>query len=352
MSARRPEEEVEEGYFASISDLMVGILLIFLLMLTVFALNFADEDKDAVIIQLTAERDAARVEVRRLTDELDREHLQRQRLVEELNRERVEVRRLTDELERESVERRRLADAISQLQARLVELLQRDAARQAELGVVLARLATIEEDISSQSRRVQLLREQLLTQIQANLRARNIQVEISQQQDVLRLPSEEIFQSGTANFTSQGRQRMIVLLDELSRLLPCYALGSSPPPGCATVTPIFETVLFEGHTDTVPYGGDPLGNWRLSTDRARAMIDLMQGPLAPLAELRNASGQNMLGLAGYGESRTLQGLAGVDPKNRRIEIRFLLAASREAEIVELRESLDQLRTRLEALRVP
>jgi chemotaxis protein MotB len=37
-------DETGEGYFASVSDLMVGILFVFLLMLTVFALNFREEE--------------------------------------------------------------------------------------------------------------------------------------------------------------------------------------------------------------------------------------------------------------------------------------------------------------------
>jgi len=36
------ERKCGEGYFASVSDMMVGILFIFLLLLTVFALNFRD----------------------------------------------------------------------------------------------------------------------------------------------------------------------------------------------------------------------------------------------------------------------------------------------------------------------
>ncbi len=62
-------EEGGEGYFASVSDLMVGILFVFLLMLTVFALNFRDTEdeqkvaRDELIKQqqltLLAQRDAA-----------------------------------------------------------------------------------------------------------------------------------------------------------------------------------------------------------------------------------------------------------------------------------------------------
>src|SRR5689334_6171067 len=45
-------EEAGEGYFASVSDLMVGVLFIFLLMLAVFAINYADQDKEAEIARL------------------------------------------------------------------------------------------------------------------------------------------------------------------------------------------------------------------------------------------------------------------------------------------------------------
>ena len=40
------EESGGEGYFASVSDMMVGILFIFLLLLTVFALNFRDAEQE------------------------------------------------------------------------------------------------------------------------------------------------------------------------------------------------------------------------------------------------------------------------------------------------------------------
>jgi len=43
------EAESGEGYFASVSDLMVGILFVFLLMLTVFALNFRDAAEDQMV---------------------------------------------------------------------------------------------------------------------------------------------------------------------------------------------------------------------------------------------------------------------------------------------------------------
>ena len=43
MSDNGLTETEGEGYFASVSDLMVGVLFVFLLMLTILALNFRDD---------------------------------------------------------------------------------------------------------------------------------------------------------------------------------------------------------------------------------------------------------------------------------------------------------------------
>ncbi len=311
MAARRPEnDEAAEGYFASISDLMVGILFIFLLMLTVFALNFADEDKDEIIRRLTIDRDAARAQLARQASEIEQ-----------------------------------LGVEIGRLRATLAAFTDREKRHNEELDAIVNRVGQIESEVSTESRRMQELRSHLLAQIKKNLREKQIEVEISEQQDVLRLPSKEIFQLGTAAFTPPGREQMLVLLEEMARLMPCYAAG--PSTGCDNASPIFETVLIEGHTDTLP--GE---NWRLSTERALAVRGLMVGPLSNLIDLRNQVGQPLLGLAGYGASRPLPQIAGNDPRNRRIEVRFLLSASREAELATLRASLGQLRKRLEALQKP
>ena len=58
------DEEGGEGYFASVSDLMVGVLFVFLLMLTVFALNFRDAEQAQMV--------AREIHDRALSD-LDRE---------------------------------------------------------------------------------------------------------------------------------------------------------------------------------------------------------------------------------------------------------------------------------------
>ena len=51
----RSEEAESEGYFASVSDLMVGVLFVFLLMLTMFALNFRDDSAQLDELKVRAE---------------------------------------------------------------------------------------------------------------------------------------------------------------------------------------------------------------------------------------------------------------------------------------------------------
>ena len=46
MAVREQEGEGGDGYFASVSDLMVGILFVFLLMMTVYALNYRKAEQN------------------------------------------------------------------------------------------------------------------------------------------------------------------------------------------------------------------------------------------------------------------------------------------------------------------
>ena len=63
------EESGGEGYFASVSDMMVGILFIFLLLLTVFALNFreAEQEQKVKLADLLRRKDAPRRQRSRAT---------------------------------------------------------------------------------------------------------------------------------------------------------------------------------------------------------------------------------------------------------------------------------------------
>jgi chemotaxis protein MotB len=70
MALRDDEEGGAEGYFASVSDLMVGILFVFLLMLTVFALNYRVAEHDLEVSRARFDSEKARADrVRELLEQ-------------------------------------------------------------------------------------------------------------------------------------------------------------------------------------------------------------------------------------------------------------------------------------------
>ena len=297
------QEEAGEGYFASISDLMVGILFIFLLMLAVFAINYASEDKDQRIRDLEKQ-----------------------------------IAELTLQLQKKETELSKLSIAVEELTA------ERDRLRNG-LAELIKQLEGVTFSLQGAQGRPERIRQDLLLTLKGDLDKRGVDVDIEVAPGILRLSSEGLFELDKDEFTPRGREKAIVLLDRMAALLPCYSTAAQSAADCRTTQPVFETILIEGHTDTRPTDRRG-GNWTLSTDRARAFLDLMVGPALVLRELRNAGGQPMLGLAGYGDSRPRAGIDGADARNRRIEVRFILSGQQESlsgNIVRLNDALKELR---------
>lgn len=314
MRSQAEIEDAGEGYFASISDLMVGILFIFLLMLAVFAINYATEDKDKTIDEL-------RRQITELT--IERDYLR-----ELLAQKDAELVALSRDLAQVSADRDRLREGLTAL------------IRELE-GVSIG----LQDDQGSLER----VRSELLFSLQKDLERKGVRVEVDAGQGILRLSSEGLFELDQARFTSSGLAEAKALIDEMGRLLPCYSKADQAPLICKN-QPIFETVLIEGHTDTRRSNMEG-GNWKLSTDRARAFLDLMAQSGSLLDQLKNDNDQLLLGLAGYGESRPLPHIDGTDHRNRRIEIRFLLSADRES-LAKRIQGLDELVRNLRSLAAP
>jgi len=302
-------EEAGEGYFASISDLMVGVLFVFLLMLTILALNFKDDTAKLAAAIERAEAAEARAEAA-LRD------LARQ--VEEAQRREDEARRLREQNERF---RSRLAEAAEALQR---EVRYREAARA-----------------------------DLLERLEQGLKQRGIRVLLDQQSGVLRLSEEVPFQTGRSELTETTRRTVQALGDVLATTLPCFTAGAAPLRRCAsTDAPILEALLVEGHTDRQPYPA-PLTaaqstqrNDELSAARALTVFAELRRLQPTLDGLRGPSDQPLLGVSGYGERRPLPGALTLDPVdlalNRRIDLRFILSSRTSEGIRELVDSITAL----------
>lgn len=284
-----PAEEIEgsgEGYFASISDLMVGVLFVFLLMLTVFAISFRSAEDDT----------------RSLEEEL-------QRALAEVEAEKARNQELT---ERVRLQREQLLQALDLLEG---ELETRSA-----------------------------VRDRMLSRIKRRLERRGITVQVDARSGVLRLGERELrFATRSAELSDNAGATTDALAAVLADVLPCFAQGAAVQACEPGDTAMLEAVLVEGHTDRRPLGSGSRfrDNFDLSAQRSLTVFRRMIGIAPALRELSNTEGQPLLAVAGYGESRLIrQGASEEDhAANRRIDLRFVLSAPAAAEIRRLSDEI-------------
>jgi chemotaxis protein MotB len=283
--AHLPAAEEEPSYLVSVSDLMVGMLFIFIIILMAFALNLrvAEDDASQAQTKLVRERDEVQVEKESLALERDRLAAERDRLA-----------------------------------------LERDA-----LSLVTAQLLSDHE-----------VRSDLLATVQSQLRDRQVEVSLDPKAGVLRLPEELLFDSAEAVFRPEGRRRLQELAEVLARTLPCYS--RAPPmsqvdcPG--EPQPLLEAVLIEGHTDDVPIStAEFADNWELASTRAINTYEALMAFQPSLGDLHNGSGEDLLGVSGYEAHRpvSLEPTPAGRRLNRRIDLRFLIAAPSPQELTEI-----------------
>jgi chemotaxis protein MotB len=292
-------EEGGEGYFASASDLMVGVLFVFLLMLTVFALNFRDAE--------------------------DEQKVSRQDLIEQLQK------------TKEAEDRARRAEE----EARIKE-----AANQRLRALLEQAVTQLERDIQSR----QLMRTQLLTSLQQKLESRDVTVTIDPGSGVLRLSGDVLFDTNQSSLKPGAVNTVNLLGEALEGVLPCYTVAAERK-GCdENASPILDAVLVEGHTDRQVYKSmtpaqSQETNDTLSTARALSVFKLLwQGPFG-LDKLRNDDKLALLGFSGYGDRRPRPDALGNTKAdfehNRRIDLRFVLSPRTSDEFNKLRRQIDQ-----------
>lgn len=264
------KESEDENYFVSMTDMMVGMLFLFIIMLMMFALNFKKGD------------DASEKIRKCLLDVVNENAV----LSADINAKIASVQRKIQEpidaLELAADQRQRL---LKDLKNRLTA-----------------------EGIT--------------------------QVEIDEKNNVLRLSEGAIrFDPGKFDLDAKAQDSVARISRALSPLIAQYSACSVDDPGACSSHKgaTLETVFIEGHTDTTG-AADPVErdrkNWQLSTDRATTTYRALIADAPELTTFRNRLDEQILSVSGYSSTRPI--VPGDDKlawaKNRRIDLRFAMDA--------------------------
>jgi len=261
------QEESEESYFVSMTDIMVGLLFIFIIMLMAFGLMLKIAVKDT-----EQTRDNVREVVRQSRDEV------------------------------------------------------------------------------KQIRDVDGFRAKMLEDIEVRLRKKGIHVIVREENGVLQLPDEILFDKAESKLNARGIRAMRFLAEALDVVLPCYAnlakgKGHTRCPAGIVSDLRLEAIFVEGHTDS---DGSQDYNWSLSVNRAINTYRALEEHSSVATHLKNDLGQFLFSVAGYGENRpVVRELTEQNKRqNRRIDLRFVMYVSHD-------KALDRVQKRLEkVLQVP
>ncbi|HET6469095.1 MAG TPA: hypothetical protein VFG43_12040 [Geminicoccaceae bacterium] len=299
----------EESYFVSVSDLMVGMLFVFIIVLMAFALNFRSAEEEAARVQqsLAEARDHVVRERNALAAERD-----------SLSRERDSLAMEQDRLTREIAA---LVEQRNDLATVAETLLQRDDTRSA-----------------------------MLQSVQDLLRTRQLEVVVEPANGILRLPEGLLFESGEAVLRPEGELAQRALAAALARSLPCYSLA---PPAMQADCPgpainLLEAVLVEGHTDDRPISTLAIhDNWTLAAMRGVNTFKALTRFEPSLDLLRNDRGEALIGVSSYEARRPVSTEQTPEARrlNRRIDLRFVVGAPSAPEV-------ERMRGRLQAVGEP
>ena len=272
----------ENPYWVSFSDLMSGLLVIFILASV------------ALIIQITEEKVKFEQEMIEKREELKRE----QDLAKILQ---VKVSKLEEELRLEKLK--------------------------------------IQKDID-ELKNAERARYEILQEVKQQLAQQNIAVDIVDNDTVLRIPETTLtFWPNSYELPSSPKLQKAVAAIGVAlheAVLKPFSLAE----GNIKRFEYLDTVFIEGHTDSRPTSRVK-GNWGLSAFRSISLWELWQETLnttPAFNKMENSKGQKLFSVSGYASSRRLQLEEETTEQrraNRRIDIRFTVKRPTIADLEEI-----------------
>lgn len=196
----------------------------------------------------------------------------------------------------------------------------------ASLVLILELLETrnlVKQNIESLKDAVEA-RNDIMVEIQQELKEKNILVELSDNKEVLHIPEDALsFEVNKSRIPPSPKVEETVY--EIGKILYERITFENRN------EKYLDTIFVEGHTDSKPTNRKG-GNWRLSTDRAisiwRFWLDRLPEDMR-LEALKNHSSERLFSVSGYSATRRLVEVEEGDSdyrKNRRIDIRITVKA--------------------------
>ena len=165
--------------------------------------------------------------------------------------------------------------------------------------------------------KAELVRKEVLTDIQLVLKEKGIEVEIADNYSILRIPES------TLTFASNNYNVPVSMQNELGLIGKVILEVLSQD----SKSDFFDTIFIEGHTDIRPTNR-VMGNLGLSTFRAISVWNYWKNFVSQrYSDLENLRGDKLFSVGGYGETRPTTDQQTNEEefrKNRRIDVRFTL----------------------------
>ena len=278
-SSSRRVADGENPYWVSFSDMMAGLLVIFILALVTLMIQQKTETENLSDAKEDARKATVRAEVA--------EKLAKQK--------EIQAKKTAEQLKQET---------------------EKSGSLRKEIVAGVAKLSEIEK-----------IRLSILSEVTERLREAGIRVVISENSTVLRIPEDTLaFASSKYDIPVESESNLHLIGEVIHDAITKEDRLD-----------YLDTIFVEGHTDSNVFEKE-MGNWGLSTYRAIALWDFWRkskGTAQNLGELRNHESRPVFSVSGYGETRRVVEKDFTDEErrtNRRIDLRFTMKSVKQSDL--------------------
>ena len=176
------------------------------------------------------------------------------------------------------------------------------------------------EKALSELSQIDEMRKELVMEIKNNLQKRGIYVEIQENHSVIRIPDDQLYFKSASH---EIPKKLENLVDQVGIVLEMALKRKGR-------MEYVDTIFIEGHTDSLPFRKQEMGNWGLSSYRAISVWKYWTekpGRQVSFTKMKNKNDKNVFSVSGYADTRRVELDEDTEQKmkkNRRIDLRFTM----------------------------